>query len=134
MSIRGWGFRLLVGLLALLSSLYFGIQTFRYFNDPFSTTVVWLYRFEESVELNGCVIREESALPVRDGAFVRSSRGEGERVSVHGAVAQVYADQAALNMQTEMDALERRLEQLRYARDTAAGGEASSKMDGFRTP
>ena len=129
MNIRVWGFRFLVGFLVLLSSVYFGIQTFRYFSDPFSTTVVWLYRFEESMELNGCVIREESALPARDGAFIRSSRGEGERVSVHGAVAQVYADQAALNTQTELDAVERRLEQLRYARDTAAGAEVSSKMD-----
>lgn len=129
MNIRVWGFRFLVGFLVLLSAFYFGIQTFRYFSDPFSTTVVWRYRFEENVELNGCVIREESALPVRDGAFIRSSRGEGERVPVHGAVAQVYADQAALNTQAETDAVERRLEQLRYARDTAAGAEVSSKMD-----
>ena len=129
MNTRGLGFRLLVGLLVLLSSVYFGVQTVRYFADPFSTTAVWLYRFEESVELNGCVIREEAALPAGDGAFIRSGRAEGERVSVHGAVARVYADQAALNMQTEMDAVERRLEQLRYARDTATGAEVSSQMD-----
>ena len=128
MNIRVWGFRFLVGFLVLLSSVYFGIQTFRYFSDPFSTTVVWLYRFEESMELNGCVIREESALPARDGAFIRSSRGEGERVSVGGAVAQVYADQAALNTQTELDAVERRLAQLRYARDTAAGAEVCAAL------
>ena len=129
MSIRGWGFRILVALLVLLSAVYFGFQTFRYFSDPLSTTVVWLYRFDESLELNGCVIREESALPARDGAFIRSNRAEGERVSVGGAVARVYADQNALNTQTETDAVERRLEQLRYARETAVSGEVSSKMD-----
>ncbi|MBQ9521050.1 MAG: hypothetical protein IJR72_00590 [Oscillospiraceae bacterium] len=129
MNIRRWGFRLLVGLLVLLSSAYFGVQTYRYFNDPFSTTVVWLYRFEESMELNGCVIRDEAALTVDDGTFVRASRAEGERVSVHGTVARVYADQDALRMQTETDAVQRRLEQLRYARATATGAEVSSRMD-----
>lgn len=129
MNARGLGFRLLVGLLALLSALYFGVQTFRYFTDPFSTTVVWLYRFEESVELNGCVVREEAALSVEDGGFVRPSRAEGERVAVNGTVAQVYADQSALNTQTEAEAMRRRLEQLRYARDAAAGAEAVSRMD-----
>jgi hypothetical protein len=130
MNARGLGFRLLVGLLVLLSAAYFGIQAFRYFSDPFSTTVVWLYRFEESVDLNGCVIRDEEPLSAADGAFVRSDRAEGERVAVHGTVARAYADQAALNTQTETDAVARRLEQLRYAKDTAAGGEASSRMDG----
>ena len=130
MNTRRWAFRILLGLLVLLSSAYFGIQTYRYFNDPFSTTVVWLYRFEESVELNGVVVREEAALSADDGTFVRSGRGEGERVSVNGTVAQVYADEAALGMQTETDAVERRLEQLRYARDTATGAEVSSRMDG----
>ena len=130
MNARGLGFRLLVGLLVLLSAVYFGIQTFRYFTDPFSTTVVWLYRFEESMDLNGCVIRDEEALSAEDGAFIRSGRDEGERVSVGGTVAQIYADQSALNNQTETDAVQRRLEQLRYARDTATGAEAASKMDG----
>ena len=130
MNARGLGFRLLVGLLVLLSAVYFGIQTFRYFADPLSTTVVWLYRFEESMDLNGCVIRDEAPLSARDGAFVRSDRAEGERVSVNGTVARAYADQAALDTQTETDAVERRLEQLRYARDTAAGGEVASRMDG----
>ena len=130
MKIRAWGFRLLVALLVLLSSVYFGIQTFRYFSDPFSTTVAWTYRFEESMEVNGCVIREEEALSAEDGAFVRPDRMEGERVSVGGTVAQVYGNQAALDIQTQKDALQRRLEQLRYARDTATGAEISSQMDG----
>lgn len=130
MNARGLGFRLLVGLLVLLSAVYFGIQTFRYFSDPFSTTVVWLYRFEESADLNGCVIRDEAPLSADGGAFIRSSRAEGERVSVGGTVAQIYPDQSALNTQTETDALQRRLEQLRYAKDTATGAEAASRMDG----
>lgn len=130
MNARGFGFRLLVGLLVLLSAAYFGIQTFRYFSDPFSTTVVWLYRFEESMDLNGWVIRDEEALSAAGGAFVRSGRAEGERVAANGTVAQAYADQAALDTQTETDAVARRLEQLRYAKETAAGGDASSRMDG----
>lgn len=130
MNLRGWGFRALVGLLALLFAVYFGIQTFRYFSDPFSTTIAWLYRLEDGVELNGCVVREEEGLWAEDGSYVRSQRREGERVSVNGEVALIYADQDALNRQTETDAVRRRLEQLRYAREAADVADASARMDG----
>lgn len=130
MNARRWGFRLLVGLLALLFAVYFGVQIFRYFSDPFSTTVVWLYRFEESMELNGRLIRDEEALRTEDGAFVRSLRNEGERAPVNGTVALIYEERSALDAQTEADAARRRLEQLRYAKETAAGADTAARMDG----
>ena len=130
MNARRWGFRVLVGLLALLFAVYFGVQIFRYFSDPFSTTVVWLYRFEESMELNGSLIRDEEALRTEEGALIRSLREEGERAPVNGTVALIYGEQSALDAQTEADAARRRLEQLRYAKETAAGADTASRMDG----
>ena len=47
--------------LALLA--YFGLQGYRYFADPLTTTLAYSYQVEESVSLSGYVVRREQVLP-----------------------------------------------------------------------
>lgn len=118
---------LLAVTLALLA--YFGVQGYLYFSDPLSTTLAYNYQVEEAVSLSGYVIRTEQVLPDDASGLLRLQRSEGERVSKGGTVAAVYADQASLDRQTEIDALTTRIEQLEYAQEAALGSEVSLKLD-----
>lgn len=113
-----------LGLLA-----YFGVQGYLYFSDPLSTTLAYAYQVEEGVSLSGYVVRSEQVLPDDASGLLRLQRGEGERVSRGGTVATVYADQASLDSQSEIDALSTRIEQLEYAQEAALSSEVSLKLD-----
>ncbi|MCI8910758.1 MAG: hypothetical protein HFG09_08790 [Oscillibacter sp.] len=109
--------------------LYFGFQGARYYTDPLSITLAYPYQVENSVSLSGYVVREERVLQDESGGLLRLLRREGERVSEGGAVAAVYADQASLDRQAEIDSLDSRIEQLRYAQEAAQGVEVTQRLD-----
>ena len=123
------GTKLLMAVVTLAVLAYFGIQVLRYFGDPLTTTVAYRYPVEESVALSGYVVRGEQVLSDSAGGLLRLQRAEGERVSAGGVVATVYADQASLDRQNEIDTLETRVSQLQYAEEAALGSEASLKLD-----
>lgn len=123
------GMKILMTAVTLALLAYFGIQGYRYFADPLTTTLAYSYQVEESITLSGCVVRQEQVLPDDGGGLLRLRREEGERVSRGGAVASVYADQASLDRQAEISALEARAEQLQYAQNAAGSSEVSRKLD-----
>ena len=116
-------------ILTLSVLIYFGIQGYRYFRDPLTTTVTYAYEVEEGVDLNGYVVRREQVLSDDAGGLLQLQRSEGERVSVGGSVAMVYEDQASLDRQSEIRALEGEIERLQYAQAAALDSEASLKLD-----
>lgn len=121
--------KLLMTAVCLAVLAYFGLQVFRYFHDPLTTAVAYDYQVEESVPAAGWVVRDEEVLAGESDGLLRLSRSEGERVSENGEIARVYADQASLDSQQQVDALETQLSQLRYAQEAAAGAEATLKLD-----
>ena len=108
---------------------YFGIQAVQYLDDPLGVTLAYRYEVERTVDMTGFVVREERVLPDESGGLLRVQRAEGERVAAGGTVASVYADQASLDQQAEIDSLESRVEQLRYAQDLALAAETTRKLD-----
>ena len=123
------GTKLLMLAVTLALAAYFGVQGYLYFSDPLSTTLAYNYQVEESVSLSGYVARTERVLEDDASGLLRLQRSEGERVSRGGTVAAVYADQASLDRQAEIDALTTRIEQLEYAQEAALGSEVSLKLD-----
>lgn len=122
--IKVWIFAVMLGLLA-----YFCAQILRYLEQPFSSALAYTYRVEQTVALSGYVVRQEEVLGQAGAGFVRLRREEGERVSAGGTVAAVYPDQASLEAQDEMDALEARISQLEFAQASMLGAEASVQLD-----
>ena len=120
---------LLMTILFLGVAAYFGIQAFHFLDDPLNITLVYRYEVESTVDVAGFVIREERVLEDEGGGLLRVRRAEGERVSAGGVVASVYADQASLDRQAEIDSLEGRVEQLQYAQDLALAAETTRKLD-----
>lgn len=108
---------------------YFGVQAVQYLDDPLGVTLAYRYEVEQAVDMTGFVVREERVLPDEGGGLLRVQRAEGERVAAGGTVASVYADQASLDRQAEIDSLESRVEQLQYAQDLALAAETTRKLD-----
>ncbi|WP_325200491.1 HlyD family efflux transporter periplasmic adaptor subunit [Oscillibacter sp.] len=125
----GIGTKLLMAALFLGVAAYFGVQAFQYLDDPLGVTLAYRYEVEQAVDMTGFVVREERVLPDEGGGLLRIQRTEGERVAAGGTVASVYADQASLDRQAEIDSLESRVEQLQYAQDLALAAETTRKLD-----
>lgn len=123
------GTKALMAAVTLAVLAYFGMQGLRYFTDPFTTTVAYPYQVEEGISANGYVVRTEQVLADSASGLLRLQRGEGEKVSAGGVVAVVYADQASMDRQNEIDALSSQMEQLQYAQEAALGSEASLRLD-----
>ena len=121
--------RILMLLVCLGVAAYFGYQSLRYMKDPFTTAAAYGCTVDETVSASGYVVRSERVLEDNDSGLLRLARAEGERVSVGGTVAAVYADQASLDRQSEIDALEVRIEQLEYVQSASLSYEASAKLD-----
>ena len=108
---------------------YFGIQGLQYFSDPLTTTLAYNYQVEEGMDLSGYVVRQEQVLADEPSGLLRLRRSEGEKVSAGGTVAVVYADQASLDRQQEIEELTGRIEQLQFAQEASVGSEVSLKLD-----
>lgn len=125
----GFGTKLLMAGLFLGVAAYFGVQAVHYLDDPLGITLAYRYEMEQAVDLTGFVVRQERVLPDEGGGLLRVQRAEGERVAAGGIVASVYADQASLDRQAEIESLESRVEQLQYAQDLALAAETTRKLD-----
>ena len=125
----GIGTKLLLAALFLGVAAYFGVEAVRYLDDPLGVTLAYRYEVERTVDLTGFVVREERVLPDEGDGLLRVQRSEGERVAAGGVVASVYADQASLDRQAEIESLESRVEQLQYAQDLALAAETTRKLD-----
>ena len=108
---------------------YFGIQGLQYLGDPLTTTLAYNYQVEEGMDLSGYVVRREQVLADEASGLLRLQRSEGEKVSAGGTMALVYADQASLDRQREIDELSGRIEQLQFAQEASLGSEVSLKLD-----
>ena len=108
---------------------YFGIQGMQYLGDPLTTTLAYNYQVEEGMDLSGYVVRREQVLADEASGLLRLQRSEGEKVGAGGTVALVYADQASLDRQREIDELSGRIEQLQFAQEASLGSEVSLKLD-----
>jgi len=116
-------------LIFLAVAAYFGIQGYRYFVNPISTTLVYQYRTEQTVEMNGWFVRDEQAVDCSD-TLVEVGRAEGERVAAGKSVATVYQSAEALNTTRELEALTEQLEQLKYAQTAAKDTATALRLDG----
>ena len=78
---KALGMTLLTVVICLAVLGYFGLQGVWYLSDPLTTVLAYGYQVSESVEVSGCVVRQEQPLPDSAGGLLRIQRAEGERVS-----------------------------------------------------
>ena len=108
--------------------LYFAVQLYNYLSDPVSTTLVTEGQAEDTIALNGWLLRDEEVLPAQSGTLSRV-RQEGERVGVGQVLARVYANDGALQTVSQIETLELQLQQLQFALTSYLNPDAALKLD-----
>ena len=115
--------------LLLAVVVYFAAQLNAYFADPMVTTPVYHMVKEDTIPVNGYVVRAEETFSSPSGTLSHR-RSEGERVGAGQVLATVYPDRAALEQAQALDDMERRMEQLHFALNTFLDPDAALKLDG----
>ena len=119
----------LLGIAVLAAAvLYFAVQGYRYFSDPVTTTPVYTAQSEETLALDGWIVREEEVF-TSDANTLRHALEEGERVGVGQAIAVCYNDASALDTVDRIEALQLKLQQLEFAKSTYLDRDAVLKLD-----
>ena len=91
--------------------VYFAVQLYNYLSDPVNTTLVVAGQAEDTIALNGWLLRDEEVLPAQNGTLSRV-RQEGERVGVGQVLARVYANDGAMQPVSQIEPLEQQLQQV----------------------
>ena len=108
--------------------VYFAVQLYNYLSDPVNTTLVVAGQAEDTIALNGWLLRDEEVLPAQSGTLSRARR-EGERVGVGQVLARVYANDGALQTVSQIETLELQLQQLQFALTSYLNPDAALKLD-----
>lgn len=108
--------------------VYFAVQLYNYLSDPVNTTLVIAGQAEDTIALNGWLLRDEEVLPAQNGTLSRA-RQEGERVGVGQVLARVYANDGALQTVSQIETLELQLQQLQFALTSYLNPDAALKLD-----
>ena len=108
--------------------VYFAVQLYNYLSDPVNTTLVVAGQAEDTIALNGWLLRDEEVLPAQNGTLSRV-RQEGERVGVGQVLARVYANDGALQTVGQIETLELQLQQLQFALTSYLNPDAALKLD-----
>lgn len=108
--------------------VYFAVQLYNYLSDPVNTTLVVAGQAEDTIALNGWLLRDEEVLPAQSGTLSRA-RQEGEWVGVGQVLARVYANDGALQTVSQIETLELQLQQLQFALTSYLNPDAALKLD-----
>ena len=121
-------FKILSGVILAAVVLYFGIQIYRYYANPFSTTLTYQATAEDSIPMTGWIVRDEETFH-SDAATVTHSLSEGQKVGHHQTIAMAYDNAQALDTVTEIQTLELQLQQLEFALTSYLDADAALKLD-----
>ena len=108
--------------------VYFAVQLYNYLSDPVNTTLVIAGQAEDTIALNGWLLRDEEVLPAQSGTLSRV-RQEGERVGVGQVLARVYANDGGLQTVSQSETLELQLQQRQFALTSYLNPDAALKLD-----
>ena len=109
-------------------ALYFGVEAYRYVTDPHTTTLAYASQSNDSIHLDGWIIRDEETFS-SSAAALRHTLNEGEHIGAGQTIAVAYDNKDALSTMEEIDAQELQLQQLEFALSTYLDADAALKLD-----
>lgn len=99
-------------LFAVFIVAYLGVQVWRSVYDPVQTVSAVYIQAEDSIELDGFVVREEKIIPSADTGALEMVLSEGERAAKGDVVAAVYASAEALENNRKLQDVDARIAQM----------------------
>ncbi len=110
-----WATRIIMLVLFIGIVAYFCFTLLHRTTNPYRTETVYRYVAEDTIPVNGLVVRSEEVLPgVGDAGMLDILPVEGERVARGSPLARIYADDEELARQNEVEAITQQLEELSY--------------------
>lgn len=108
--------------------VYFAAQLYNYLSDPISTTAVYSAHTEDTIAVNGYVVRNEETFSSSAGTLAHM-QSEGAKVGVGQTLAMVYPSAEIMEKTQQIDALELKMEQLQFALASYMDRDAALKLD-----
>ncbi len=120
--------RVIASILVTFVIVYMGFHLLRAFDAPVQTVMAVEYIIEDVVPANGYFVRQEELVPL-SGGILNPSVMDGERVAKGDIIANAYADKEALTASVSLRQLERRIEDMKYAKSQSTGALDTLHMD-----
>ena len=120
-------FKILASVVLAGVLLFFGVQMYQYYSDPFTTTLVYAAQTDDTISVDGWMVRQEETLHAA-GTLVHEL-SEGEKVGAGQVIATAYSSAGALETVKEMEAKELQLQQLEFALSSYLDPDAALKLD-----
>ena len=120
-------FKILAAVVLAGVLLFFGVQMYQYYSDPFATTLVTAAQAEDTISVDGWIVRQEETLHAA-GTLVHEL-SEGEKVGAGQVIATAYSSTGALETVKEMEKKELQLQQLEFALSSYLNPDAALKLD-----
>ena len=115
----------LVGVVAC----YLIFSVTRFSRNGFTTYKAVRYEVGDGITTTGFLVRSEQVLQAGAGDIIVPTRSEGEKVGRGQTVAAVYRSEAARELQDRIDAMEREIDQMKYAYSFSGTDEDSASLD-----
>ena len=122
-------FKILSVAVLVAAVLYFGVQLRNYLADPISTTLVHAATAEDTIPVNGYLVRQEETFS-SSAKTLSHEQDEGAKVGIGQIIAVAYDDPAALDTVAQIGALELQQQQLQFALESYLDPDAALKLDG----
>jgi len=101
--------RIISALFALFMLAYIGVQIWRHFYQPVETITAVFGEVEETVLVDGIVVREEQLLQAGGTGAMEIVAEEGEKVGNGDLIAGIYSSEEAIEVRREIDELDARI-------------------------
>jgi hypothetical protein len=121
-------FKILSAVVLAAVVLYFGVQIYQYLTNPFSTTLTYEAVADDSISVNGWVVRQEETFH-SDAATLTHPLDEGQKVGYGQTFAMAYDNSQTLETVAQIDTLELQLQQLEFALTSILDNDAALKLD-----
>ena len=108
--------------------LYFSVQLHNYLSDPLTTTLVYAATAEDTISVNGYLVREEETFDFESGTLSHEQT-EGAKVGIGQTIAVVYSNDSALDTAAKIEELELQLQQLQFALESYLDPDAALRLD-----
>jgi len=121
-------FSILIAAVLCAVVVYFTGQIRQYVSDPLTTTLVYEAESQDSIPLDGYLVRQEETFHA-DSGTISHSQSEGAKVGVGQTLAICYEDASMLETAKQVEAYEDRLEQLEFALNSYLDPDAALRLD-----
>ncbi len=121
--------KIIVVVLLCMAAAYLIFSVTRFSGDAFTTYKAVRYEVGDGITTSGFLVRSEQALRSEGAGIIIPTRSEGEKVGKGQILALSYRDEAAKDLQAQIDELEAEIAQMKYAHAYSATDADAASMD-----